>query len=243
MDRYKNHMFTEAEKEFLREFVPGHSHKEITAEFCRRFPPGVDESRIKSAIKRYHLNTGRTGRFQKGQEARNKGVPMNDEQYRMAAPTMFKKGNVPHNIMPIGTEIELHDGYIWVKINDIPKAKKEVNWRQKHRLLWEQNFGEIPEGYLVIFKDGNRRNFNIDNLACISKQVNLQMSRQGLRFTDADLTESGIALAEVMTAIYEKKGRKKHERSRRSDKSLQEGQGLDDETARTKGRDERLNDM
>ena len=203
----KLHRFTDSEKKFLEQFVPGHSHKEITAEFNKRFPPGVTESQIKSAIKRYHLNTGHTGRFEKGCMSHNKGKKMPSEQYKLAEPTMFKPGIVPKNTLPVGTELELPDGYLWVKINNIPKAKKNVNWRQKHRLIWEQNYGEIPEGYLVIFKDGNKRNFDLDNLACISKQVNLQMSRKHLRYQDADLTEAGIAVAEVMCAITERKSK------------------------------------
>lgn len=204
----KLHRFTSEEKSFLVEFVPGHSHKEIAAEFGKRFPPGVTVSQIKSAIKRYHLNTGHTGRFEKGNVSHNKGRKMTSEQYRIAEPTMFKPGNTPPNTLPIGTELELPDGYLWVKINNVPKAKKNVNWRQKHRLLWEQNFGEIPEGYLVIFKDGDRRNFNLDNLACISKQVNLQLSRKHLRYEDAELTEAGIAVAKVVCAVYDRQNSK-----------------------------------
>ena len=205
MNRKRPHRFTAEERMFLEQFVPGHSHKEITAEFNKRFKPGVTESQIKSAVTRYHLNTGHTGRFVKGQDSHNKGQKMNSEQYKKAQPTMFKPGIIPANTLAVGTELVFPDGYTWVKINNIPKAKKAVNWRQKHRLLWEQNFGEIPEGYLVIFKDGDKSNFDLDNLACISKQVNLQLSRKHLRFEDADLTESGIAVAKVMCAITERK--------------------------------------
>ena len=201
----KPHRFTAEERMFLEQFVPGHSHKEITAEFAKKFPPGVTESQIKSAIKRYHLNTGHTGRFEKGTVSHNKGQKMLDHVYKAAQPTMFKPGSIPPNTLPVGTELVFPDGYTWVKINDLPKVKKAVNWRQKHRLLWEQNFGEIPEGYLVIFKDGDKSNFDLDNLACISKQVNLQLSRKHLRYEDADLTEAGIAVAKVICAITDRK--------------------------------------
>lgn len=201
------HRYTAEEKEFLKEFVPGHSHREIAAEFSKRFPPGVTVQQIKSAVTRYHLNTGHTGRFVKGQDSHNKGRKMLDHVYKAAQPTMFKEGSIPHNTLPVGTELVLPDGYVWVKINDISRAKKNVNWRQKHRLIWEQNFGEIPEGYLVIFKDGDRRNFDLDNLACISKQVNLQLSRKHLRYEDADLTEAGISVAKVICAVQKRSRR------------------------------------
>ena len=199
------HYYTAEEKEFLKEYVPGHSHKEIAEEFNNRFPDKVTPQQIKSAVTRYHLNTGHTGRFEKGMVSHNKGQRMTSDQYKLAEPTMFKPGSIPANTLPIGTELELPDGYIWVKINDIPKAKKNVNWRQKHRLIWEQNIGEIPDGYLVIFKNGDRKNFDIDNLACISKQVHLQLTRKHLRYEDADLTEAGIAVAKVMCAVTERR--------------------------------------
>ena len=203
----KVHVYTSEEKKFLKQFVPGHSHKEIATEFNKRFSNKVTEGQIKSAVTRYHLKTGHTGRFEKGSVSHNKGQKMSDHVYKAAQPTMFKPGQKPPNTKPIGTEQELPDGYIWVKINDIPKANKDVNWRQKHRLLWEQNFGKIPEGHLVIFKDGDRRNFDLDNLACVSKQVNMWLSRRHLRYNDADLTEAVIAVPKVMCAIAYRKNK------------------------------------
>ena len=41
--------------------------------------------------------------------------------------------------------------------------------KQKHRVVWEQAHGPIPEGYLVKFKDGNRMNCSIDNLYLVSR--------------------------------------------------------------------------
>ena len=67
------HKYTEEEKAYLREFVPGHSHKEITEEFNRRFSADITVGQIKGSIKRYNLNTGRTGRFEKGHITHNKG--------------------------------------------------------------------------------------------------------------------------------------------------------------------------
>ena len=35
-----------------------------------------------------------------------------------------------------------------------------------HRRIWVEHNGPIPEGHQVMFKDGNKRNFAIDNLFC-----------------------------------------------------------------------------
>lgn len=38
---------------------------------------------------------------------------------------------------------------------------------QKHRLIWEQHFGKIPEGMIIHHKDGNKMNNDIDNLQMV----------------------------------------------------------------------------
>ena len=209
------HRYTDEERAFLREYGPGHSHKEIAAEFCRRFPPGITTDQVKGYIKNNHLSTGRSGRFPKGAIPPNKGKKLPPDLYEKARGTMFKPGQMPHNTYPIGTEVVLTDGYIWVKVNDIPKAKKNVNWRQKHRLVWEQNYGEIPAGYYTIFKDGNKENFDLGNLACISKAENARLNQAHLR--DDGVTDTGILIAKLMTAAgsAKEKVRRKHSKETR----------------------------
>lgn len=195
--------YTEEEKVFMREYVPGHSHREIQAEFNRRFSPEITTDQVKSYIKNNHLNTGRTGQFPKGTVPPNKGKKVSPETYEKMAPTMFKKGNLPKNTDPIGTEKMLADGYVWVKIDDQPKAKKQVNWKQKHHLIWEQHNGPIPERSLIIFKDGDRENFDISNLACVTRAEHARLNQGHLRKEDPDLTEAGILIAKIRTSIGE----------------------------------------
>jgi len=107
---------------------------------------------------------GKKHRFPKGHEPFNKGKK---GLYTSAAKTKFKKGGVPHNIRAIGSERIDKDGYIRVKIS---KGK----WKFKHQYIWEQSNGNIPPGYIVIFKNGNSKDFNIENLEMISKQDNMR---------------------------------------------------------------------
>jgi hypothetical protein len=102
-------------------------------------------------------------RFQKGHVPSNKGERMRADVYVKVERTMFKKGNIPANHHPVGTEMERADGYIWVKVAE-PKT-----WTQKHRLVWEQHNGPIPRGYNVQFRNRNRRDFRIENLYLISR--------------------------------------------------------------------------
>ena len=89
--------YTEAQHAFMREFVPGHSYKEIRDEFNRRFGTELTTSRVKSYIGKHKLNTGRTGHFPKGNIPPNKGKKVSKEAYEKSKTTMFRKGNIPVN--------------------------------------------------------------------------------------------------------------------------------------------------
>lgn len=77
----------------------------------------------------------------------------------------FKKGDTPHNRLPIGSERISKDGYIEVKVQD---GKYNGNYEFKHRLMWKEHHGPIPKGMVVIIKVGNRQNFTINDLELIS---------------------------------------------------------------------------
>ena len=95
---------------------------------------------------------GKATQFQRGHVPANKGYKMSKEVYEKAKPTMFKKGNLPFNTQPVGTINKRQDTngkfYSYIKI-------AHSNWQLLNRYLWEQNFGKIPPGMIVIFKDNN----------------------------------------------------------------------------------------
>ena len=114
----------------------------------------------------------------------------------------ISKGQKPHNYKPVGSERVNGDGYVDVKIADPNK------WRAKHRLLWEEENGPIPKGYVIIFGDGNRRNFQQDNLILVSKSQLAILNKNQLIQNDADLTRAGIVIADIYKKIGERKKNK-----------------------------------
>ena len=197
--------YTQEERDFMKEYVPGHSYKEILEAFNERFSPAINAGQLKGFLANNKLNTGRTGRFEKGHVPPNKGKTVSKEMYDAMAPTMFKPGNKPPNTLPIGTEKMLADGYIWVKIDDKPKVPKRVNWIQKHVLLWEQHNGPVPEGCVVKFLDDDRTNITIENLRLITKAQNVRMNQNGLHGPDPEMTKLGIAVADLIIKTAERK--------------------------------------
>ena len=111
---------------------------------------------------------GAASRFKPGNISHNKGQKMSKELYERVKVSMFKKGNEPHNMKYDGHErLDPKDGYIYIRIS---KGKYVL----KHRLIWEQHNGPIPKGNIIIFKDKNKYNLNIDNLQMITKRENMQ---------------------------------------------------------------------
>lgn len=109
------HIWSNQEKEYMKEITPGHHHKEIQELMNKKFKLNLSIDQIKGAISRYKLNTGFTGRIEKGHIPFNKGKK---GIYLGGIKTQFKKGHKPKNYMPVGSERVNGDGYIDIKIAD-----------------------------------------------------------------------------------------------------------------------------
>ena len=193
--------YTKEHIEYLREITPGRTNKEITKMFNEKFNLNISEKAIAQARKRRGIKTGSDGRFKKGQTPWNKGK----KGFMGPNKTSFKKGHKPHNWVPIGSERITKDGYIEIKIQE---GKFQKNWRGKHILVWEEHNGPVPEGHAVIFGDGNNRNFDIDNLILVSRAQLLKLNQQGLIKNDADLTRTGVIIADLQMKISERSKQK-----------------------------------
>lgn len=197
---------TDEQKEWVYANYKGIGNKELVRKMNEVFQPAIDVSVIKSFKNNHKLNSGLTGRFEKGHIPVNKGVK---GVYNVGGNrTSFKKGQMPPNTDLIGTEKMLGDGYVWVKINNVPKAPKKVNWKQKHVLIWEQAHGPVLENHVIIFLDGNRENFDLDNLKMVSREINVRLNQNHLRHQNKELTEAGVTVAELITTVHKTKRRR-----------------------------------
>jgi len=124
------------------------------------------------------LQSGKNSRFKKGNISHNKGKKMEDfmsrEQIEKIKATQFKKGIIPHNALSAGTMVEREDKngtiYTFIKV----EGKKTLELYQRY--VWEQNFGPIPKGHIIRFKNGNTKDFSPENLLCLSKKDNMKMN-------------------------------------------------------------------
>ena len=186
------HIWSDEEKQYLAEITPGRGYKEIQSMMSCKFGFDYTHHQIKGAITRNKLNTGRTGRFEKGRATWNKGT----KGLTKANVTSFKKGQKPHNYKPVGSERITKDGYCEIKVSDTGRR-----WRPKHVLIYEKHHGKVPKGSAVIFLDGDKRNFDIDNLYLVTRSQLAMLNKNSLIQKDAELTKTAINVVDLMKKI------------------------------------------
>lgn len=86
---------------------------------------------------------------------------------------MFHNHSKMYNSYPILGGIMIYKGkkYYISKQGYYTRDERSGNKRKTlllHRIIWEDNFGAIPEGFHIHHKDENRINNDINNLECVS---------------------------------------------------------------------------
>lgn len=115
-----------------------------------------------------------------GEVSWNKGKKLTPDQYERQKHTFFQKGHVPHNTLKDG-DITIRRFYKTdLKYNMIRISKRK--WEFLHRHNWIKAFGPIPEGMMIIFKDRDQFNCEVDNLDLLSMEEN--MIRNSLHYKD-----------------------------------------------------------
>ena len=190
---------------YIQENYKGTSYAGMAARLKETFGRDYTPAQIMGYYKNHKLKSGLTGRFEKGHTPPNKGrkgyiAPGSEKGW-------FQKGSTPWDTVPVGTIVTKTYGYLWKKIDDKPGVWLQ-NWKQLHLLIWEEANGPVPEGYRVIFKDKNRQNCVLENLALVSLAENAVMNKNGLRFENAAHTEPGILIAKIKIAARKRKKRR-----------------------------------
>ena len=156
----------------------------------------VSQSAIMNIKRKYNLSKSaeimNASRFKKGQRPFNKG-----KYHPVKSSTQFKKGHIPKNHKPVGS-IRLQADksgkqYYMIKIAEPNK------WMLLHRYKWEQKYGKILYNMLLIFKDRNTLNTDIDNLELITRAENMDRNRNYKKFSE---TMKALWRKERLRAMY-----------------------------------------
>lgn len=191
--------------EYLRENYPYHTNKELIEIYKNKFEATLTESKIQNAKLRYNVADKvipNAGSFKKGDEPWNLGRKMDAKTYEKIKPNLFKKGNITYNTRPVGSRRIGKDGYSEIKI-----AEPNI-WDLEHRVIYREHYGEIPEGYIAIFLDGDKSNMDPKNLKAIPRGDHAVMSRWYGYTNNPDINESKLAVVKVRRKMKEVKKRR-----------------------------------
>ena len=196
-------LFTPEQIKFLKKEYTGRSVSELRTVFNETFGTNLSRQQIRSAVHNRGIVSGRTGHFPKGHKPWNCGTK--GQGLTGANRGSFKKGNVPPNRKPLGSErICPKDGYIYIKVAERdPYTGFPTRYKQKHVHTWEQKNGPVPDGYAVIFKDGNKLNCDDpDNLVLVSRAELLMLNQIGHKDAPDEIKSSILALAKLRVRIF-----------------------------------------
>ena len=139
---------------------------------------------------------GRRYRFKKGHVPANKGSKMSPAVRERIKHTWFKKGHEPYNTK--------HDGYISIRKDSHGRPYAHIRLSKGkfdllHRHIWQQHYGPVPEGKIIVFKNGSTYDFRIENLEMITQEEN--MRRNSRHNYPLDIQQAIMALNKLKKAI------------------------------------------
>ncbi len=195
-------LFTPKQAAFVAAQFPLLSIADLTAAVNAKYSLSLRPSQLKSYVSNHSITSGRSGRFAKGDLPWNTGR----KGYMGANSTSFRKGDVPPNRQPLGTErICSKDGYIQIKIAETnPYTGAPTRYKNKQQVVWEREHGPVPKGMVVRLIDGDKTNCAPENLLLISRAEHLRLTRLGVNDYPLELRPSVVAIAKLEVKTFDR---------------------------------------
>lgn len=183
-------VWTDEMTEWVREHQAGKRSLEILPAFNEKFGLNLSPHNFRIVANKHGIRFGRGHCWKHLKKSPLKGKkvkPFTEERCRKisAAKTKFKIGET------MGAQCQ--GMYEYVKVSDCPGEKK---YMRKNRYIYEQAYGPIPDGYCVIFLDGNPQNYSLDNLRAVPKQT-IGYRRKFEKQTDPEAIKARNLMAEL----------------------------------------------
>lgn len=187
-------LFSLEQTYFIKELYTSMTVAEVAAALNNHYGGSFTAAQIKSFVKNHGVLSGRTGCFEQGIKPWNTGT----KGLMKVNSGSFKKGDRPANEKTLGSErICPKDDYVLIKVAEKnPYTKAKTRYKHKHIVIWEQLHGPVPNGHVVTFVDGDKRNFDPSNLRLIDRNLLC-------RFNKAKVNDLPTELIPTMKNIVE----------------------------------------
>ena len=196
----KLNILTIEQQEYFREHGSGKTSQEFAKEMNERFGLSLTPFQVACYRKNHKLPGGVDKRFKKGLVNHVQTAEEKKRFLEGGKKTRFKRGNRPHNAVPVGTEVLRDDGYVWIKVAEPHK------WRLKGELIWEQANGQaFPRGMCLKYVDNDRTNLAPENLIVMSREENLTLTQHGWKSRNAELGAAEKNIAQLICRTRNKR--------------------------------------
>ena len=180
MTEKKSHNFTSEEEDWIRDnYHKFMGYSDLTNEFNRIFKKNKTIQSIQAkCTKRMNL-------------------------YGMPNSGLFQNGHIQEQC-PIGTIRKATFG-TYIKVKDSMGSHlsgyAEPYWIPIQKKIWQDHYGEVLEGKMVIFLDGDRENLDIENLYCIDRRISAIMAANKWYTNSREHTLTAIKWCELHYAL------------------------------------------
>lgn len=200
-----NRYYSPEQKVFLEEYARLLSRKELTEAFNRKFGTHKTMQALKGWCNARGYNAASDGRFKEGDVTWQTGLSKEEFRshyteesfHQMLHP--MREANIKYKI---GDEITDHgtdDPYIVTSLDYSLDFHSRTT--PKGRYIWEQAHGPVTEGYCVIYLDGNHKNCDLSNLACIPLKYRMIMAKNQWFTNSREHTLAAIKWCELFYAM------------------------------------------
>lgn len=184
--------YVDEEIEFLKKYGPICQHSELEKRYeetFRKFKSGVG-LRCKCKKLGIEFDHDEWKKLNPDKTVWNKGMPT--EEYL----STFK---FDHRTVHVGDERIAKNGAILVAIEN--KHCAFPVYITKSRYIYEQKYGKIPEGYVVMHLDGDLRNDDLDNLVSVPKAYQSYFLRNHWHSDNKEFTKACLKYCELVECI------------------------------------------
>lgn len=178
-------IFTDEQVEFIRENIQTMSTRECARAFSEKFAEPLGQTELRRVMTRNGIQTSRK---------RNDFAPIGTERYSDYYQCMMVK---------VG-EYRCHKG----DSRSERDYNRNANWKLKQNLIWEQTTGkELPWRWVVIFLDGDRTNYNPENLYAVPLNVAGTIEKMRMHSENPEIYKTALMWGQLYFILKETNGR------------------------------------
>ena len=202
------------EKDYIIKNHKGTTVENMTKQLYEQF--GIEHSpgQVRTIYYKNNLDSGLTGRYEKGRTSENKGKKLTDMLTHEQIADMRKKqkiavsGKNNAKYKPVGST------YISSRGDVIEKIAEPNTWQRQHIVVWEKANGKLPEGSVIIHIDGDKTNNDISNLR-LATQAEAAYMYNGIGISeDAQINDAIYHVARLNMATRNKEKKDEEEWSK-----------------------------